>query len=104
MADCPICDGRGIDPDHDPCGCDDGTPCPACPECKGTGVDPVNRCEFCGAESEDGCHACEVHWCGSCRYEHKCSNETRACIAEGCVGRVPYNQGSDYCGPCLKEG
>lgn len=34
-----------------------------------------NCCDFCGAESEDGCYECDVHWCFACRYEHNCSKE-----------------------------
>jgi hypothetical protein len=79
MSDCPICDGSGIDPDHDPCECKADKPCPKCPECAGTGIDPVNRCDTtdCDAESEDGCHECEVHWCFAHRYEHDCPKETK---------------------------
>lgn len=51
-----------------------------CPSCKSDNVEIVeltpveapNICEFCGHESEDGCHQHEVHWCGACRYEHEC--------------------------------
>jgi hypothetical protein len=36
MIDCATCDGRGIDPDHDPCECGPSEPCPPCPDCKDT--------------------------------------------------------------------
>lgn len=40
-----------------------------------TPADAPNICEFCGHESEDGCHQCEVYWCGGCRLEHDCPGE-----------------------------
>jgi len=35
-----------------------------------------NLCDFCKEEEcEDGCHECDVRWCGGCRYEHDCPHE-----------------------------
>jgi hypothetical protein len=56
---------------------------PKCQGCSGTDLEILtltpaeapNICEFCGHESEDGCHECEVHWCGGCRMEHACAGE-----------------------------
>jgi len=55
------------------------------------------QCDFCDNPSEDGCHACEVRWCGGCRYEHECP------YCEPC--QVP---GHDACGmepgcPCCDD-
>lgn len=93
MSDCPICDGTGTDPDHDPCDCDEGTPCPKCPECNGTGTDPENRCDFCDEPSEDGCHRCEVHWCFEHRHDHECG-----CVDCGITERVYESDGKcEWC-------